>query len=278
MRPVECDSPRDERNGAHPQQELSQDWARRLLRDAAHALTTAGDRSSDFSLKMDLRWTELTAADSVDGVAQVLVQLLEDTRDAAISSLAIARQLHSHARQIEALAQTLDEARAEALLDPLCGLQNRRGFERAVAELFTAQSTQGVAVLLADVDHFKQLNDEYGHLIGDKVLRIIGWTLQSKMRGGDLVARLGGDEFSVLLPQTTLHRAQALAERIRKAVASERITCPDGGGLRSPVTVSIGVAFGKVVDGFEAILTRADVALYQAKRLGRNHVCLAPPE
>lgn len=184
--------------------------------------------------------------------------------------------LQNQARSLfESLVQILDEARAEALLDPLCGLQNRRGFERAVIELFTAESTQGMAVLLADVNHFKQLNDEYGHLIGDKVLRIIASTLRSKMRGGDLVARFGGDEFSVVLPKATLYRAQALAERIRKAVASEPITCPDGRGLHRPVTVSIGVAVGKVVEGFESILTRADVALYQAKRMGRNHVCLA---
>jgi diguanylate cyclase len=158
----------------------------------------------------------------------------------------------------------------------LSGLKNRRGFERAVQAILAAGETEDLAILVVDVDRFKTLNDTYGHLFGDKVLRAVAHILQTNIKGRDVAARLGGDELAILLPGTTERGAETLAEQIRVAVAAGRIHRSDGQDLKGIVTVSIGIAVGKPTESFEALLERADTALYQSKREGRNRVCVAP--
>jgi len=131
---------------------------------------------------------------------------------------------------------------------------------------------KGAALVLADIDHFKQINDKHGHLLGDKILRAIGQTLQANIKGRDIAARPGGDEFAVLLQQTPLAGARALAEQIRTAVAAGRIRRSDSKEQPGSVTLSIGVAAGGSDDTLESLLARADAALYAAKRAGRNRV------
>jgi two-component system, cell cycle response regulator len=167
-----------------------------------------------------------------------------------------------------------------ALLEPLTGLYNRRHFmERLTAELAAAdRHGRAVALLLLDVDHFKQLNDERGHLAGDEALKTLGQTLRAAVRKEDVVARFGGEEFVVLARETTLAGAKALAERIRRAVSKARASF-DGNELA--LTVSIGVTVATTHETYEAgrseqaLLARADRALYKAKESGRNMVVAA---
>jgi len=169
-----------------------------------------------------------------------------------------------------------------ALLEPLTGLSNRRHFlERLQAELAAAvRHGRPVSVLLADVDHFKRVNDAHGHLAGDEVLRMVARVLQGAVRKEDVVARFGGEEFVVLARETGLSGGRALAERIRKAV--ERSRC-EIDGKELGVTVSIGVTVSAGLTAFEAgrshtqLLEAADQALYRAKQNGRNCVTAAPP-
>ncbi|MGH8327144.1 MAG: GGDEF domain-containing protein, partial [Steroidobacteraceae bacterium] len=181
--------------------------------------------------------------------------------------------------EVRELTQQLVQAQSEALLDPLTGLKNRRGFERVVQELATLdERLKGSALLLTDVDHFKHINDTHGHLLGDKVLRAIGHELHSNLKGRDLAARWGGDEFAVLLRQTTPTGAAILAEQLRTAVAGGRMQGGDGREISGAVTLSIGVAVAGDQESFEALLARADRALYAAKRGGRNQVAVAAAE
>lgn len=134
----------------------------------------------------------------------------------------------------------------------------------------------GAALLLADIDHFKWINDAHGHLLGDKVLRAVGRILNENSKRRDLVGRWGGEEFTLLLVRTPLQGARAVAEQIRAAVAGLRIRKIDGTELAGEVTVSLGVAFAERAEDFENMMHRADAALYSAKRQGRNRVCIAP--
>jgi diguanylate cyclase len=151
-----------------------------------------------------------------------------------------------------------------------------------VSELGSADSPlRGAALVLADIDHFKEINDRHGHLLGDKILRAIGHTLQSNIKGRDIAARPGGDEFCILLQQTPLAGARALAEQIRAAVAAGRIRrsdAPEGRELPGSVTLSIGIAAGGAEDTLETLLARADAALYAAKRSGRNRTAVDASE
>ncbi len=159
----------------------------------------------------------------------------------------------------------------EASTDALTGLANRRSFfEIATREWQEVQRHhQSLAVLMIDIDHFKRLNDEYGHARGDAVLKRVATQMLFQLRSNDFAARIGGEEFAILLPHETPESARIVAERLREAIAHYKDDIP--------CTVSIGVAVsGKSVNDFLHLLKRADTVLYQAKQSGRNCVCVAP--
>ena len=161
-----------------------------------------------------------------------------------------------------------------AMLDPLTGAGNRRHLARRVDIECAALRRHGGALALVafDIDHFKQVNDRYGHAAGDRALCHTVQTIRQAMRAGDFLARVGGEEFVVLLPGQDLPSAAAVAERMRAALAAAPVAL-DSQWL--PLTASFGVAMLDPEAGFEAALARADAALYGAKREGRNRVVLS---
>jgi two-component system cell cycle response regulator len=128
-----------------------------------------------------------------------------------------------------------------------------------------------LGVMMIDVDHFKRINDSRGHVVGDDVLRQLGAMLRAEVRAVDTVARYGGEEFVILLPETALAGAVALAERIRERVA-QRDFAEDGSGLRTTISIGVTTLAADDVEDPEGVLTRADAALYRAKDAGRNLV------
>jgi diguanylate cyclase (GGDEF)-like protein len=169
--------------------------------------------------------------------------------------------------------QLVTELRSASQTDLLTGLYNRRGFEAAAAAMLGNNRSRPVAVVLFDLDHFKKINDQYGHDVGDLVLRRVADTAKRSFRGMDLLVRHGGEEFLALLPDVTKEEAAKIAERVRAAVEEEKIVLP-GGGL-VPVTASFGCAarsHSARGDQFEDLIKKADMALYAAKAAGRNRV------
>ena len=167
--------------------------------------------------------------------------------------------------QLKALNQKLQSL---AVTDGLTGLHNHRAFQDYLEEQFQTamRNKQPLALILMDVDHFKQYNDTYGHQAGDEVLRQVAQILQANVREGDFVARYGGEEFVVVLPRTDSESAVAVAERLREAVQSAEWR------LR-PVTGSFGVACIRPdMETRQELIEAADQALYQAKKNGRNRV------
>ena len=181
--------------------------------------------------------------------------------------------------QAHTIEQTkADNARLEALAhtDPLTHLLNRRALTiRLVAELERVRRYNSpLTMLMIDLDHFKLVNDTFGHLVGDEVLRGIGMILQRSVRSVDMVARYGGEEFVVVLPETGEMGAVAFAERIRQRAEQHNFEAARTSTVR--VTVSIGVSCfpSPHVDSAEDLFARADAALYRAKERGRNQVCV----
>lgn len=161
-----------------------------------------------------------------------------------------------------------------AVIDPLTGIYNRRyASQHMLRVMERARETGGVfAVMMIDLDKFKSINDRFGHDAGDAVLREFSRRLQENIRGVDLVARFGGEEFFVAMPDVDAHAAGHAAERIRRAIEDAPVILPGGAG-EVHVTVSIGVAIADAADSdAEAIIKRADSALYHSKEAGRNRV------
>jgi diguanylate cyclase (GGDEF)-like protein len=169
---------------------------------------------------------------------------------------------------------------AAARTDPKTGLLNAAAWQReADGEVTRAlRSDAPLALLLVDVDHFKRVNDSYGHLIGDEVLRALAAELRQQVRESDVVGRFGGEEFTVLLPRTDTAGACRIAERLRTSAGGLRIAADPTTDARIQVTVSIGVAvLGQHGSDLFELLAAADVALYRAKDAGRNQMRLYSP-
>jgi diguanylate cyclase (GGDEF)-like protein len=170
--------------------------------------------------------------------------------------------------------EKMQELRLQASQDPLTGLKNRRRFgEDLRTELARSRREDTVgAVLMLDLDNFKQVNDTLGHPAGDRTIADIAAVLRGRMRATDVVARLGGDEFAIVLPRCDLDEAEEVADAIAEAI---RMHTPPGEAA-PPITASIGIAtFGPRAESYDAVLSAADTAMYEAKRAGRDSVRVA---
>lgn len=168
------------------------------------------------------------------------------------------------------LGHRADQLEAAATHDPLTGLLNRGSLEAGLPMLTarSARDARSVAALMVDLDHFKRVNDRFGHPAGDRVLQAVASTLRAVCRDGDLVARYGGEEFVVVLPEADRTQALEIAERIRERVSQIDV---DALGISGRLSASIGVATG-VGPTPASIIAQADAAMYLAKRRGRDRV------
>ena len=174
-------------------------------------------------------------------------------------------------QQAQDYREHLEEQRLKALIDPLTGLPNRAAWGERLAFEVQQWQAHGNPLLIAmlDLDHFKRINDGYGHLAGDKVLKIVAAQLRKHLRANDFIARFGGEEFVLLIPDTTLAAGLQLLEKLRAAIEA----CPfHFKGEPVTLTCSIGLAPFKLADRSEHVLKRADEALYRAKHNGRNRI------
>ena len=166
-----------------------------------------------------------------------------------------------------------------AMIDPLTGLLNRRAFLQDAEALLQQQIARDrpIAVLLIDLDHFKSINDRFGHAVGDKVLQIFAKTTQASLRQTDLVGRLGGEEFTVVLADASIDNAYLVADRLRKAFAVDRRRRSTAQALHATASIGVSVIVDPRQD-LAKLITLADQALYLAKARGRNRVEVAPIE
>ncbi|MCL2714926.1 MAG: PleD family two-component system response regulator [Alphaproteobacteria bacterium] len=188
--------------------------------------------------------------------------------------LARARTQVRRRRYTDRLRDNVQTSIEMAVTDSLTGLHNRRYLEMHLTTLSEQAASRGkrLALMIIDIDHFKVINDTYGHDVGDEVLREFATRLRESVRGADLACRYGGEEFVVVMPDTTLAAASGIAERLRSLVASQPFTI-NRGARKVDVTISIGLtALEKKGEAASDVLKRADTALYRAKRDGRNRV------
>lgn len=248
----------------------------KVLQGTAHDTAEAERSTCAFDRALEGHVTGLAQNASLEQLEHTISSLRVETLRMRADTARLTAKLRESSAQVEILTENLLRAQNEALHDPLTGLKNRRAFEEA-ALLWQQEngSLAGASVLVIDVDHFKQINDTHGHLLGDKVLQAVAKRLQKSIKGQDTAARFGGEEFVILLPATNLNGAALLARQLRLSVAQGRIVRLDGAKSIGAVTISIGVAEGRVDDNLQSLIERADRAMYQAKLKGRDRVELA---
>ena len=233
-------------------------------------------RYGDTLERMVARLAEQGAAAGGAAPAEMMDELLDHTQQMQAAMVQLQEQLAANQREIQQLRDEVQRARQELMTDTLTGLANRRAFDEKLDECLTAASIAGEMVqpslLLADLDHFKRINDTYGHGFGDQVLRTVGQLLASMAPSHGLAARVGGEEFAVLLPGTPLDQATALAEKLRAMVAANRIRRKGHQYTSERVTLSLGATAWRAGDSVQTLFDRADRALYAAKAGGRDRV------
>jgi diguanylate cyclase len=215
----------------------------------------------------------ITAIDPA--VVKVVVEtLVQATKTMEVNNKTLEARLSASKTEITHLQKNLEAVRHESLTDPLTSLSNRKYFDEALARTMEEAKEKGepLSLLMADVDHFKKFNDNYGHLTGDQVLRLVALTVKQNVKGQDIPARYGGEEFAIVLPNTALRPALTVAEHIRAGVMGKELMKRSTGEYLGRVTISIGVAAMRPGDTPQALIERADTCLYVAKRAGRNRV------
>lgn len=262
--------------------EIDEDLARqiavgfqKIMADVTVSADQAETRASRFSDALG-KWCDGLATPTANR-SQEATAILDLTRDLQGSIALLKARLDESKSQIEQLRGEVIKARTEARTDGLTGLTNRRGFDMEIATcLAEAEAEDCVpSLLIADIDHFKRINDNYGHLFGDKVLRAVAKILQDNIKHKDTAARYGGEEFALLLPNTPLEGARHLAEKIRGVVERCRITRTTDNGEIANITISMGIANYRRGEPTAEFIARADAALYAAKSGGRNRVIIA---
>jgi diguanylate cyclase len=207
----------------------------------------------------------------------VQAQLMDEIQAIVTCNRKLENDLTISKFELHRRAAELDRTRHEARVDKLSGLANRRAFDENFGFFLSKYHSNQVmfGLMLADIDHFKRINDAYGHAAGDAVIQRLGMVLKQSVRASDVVCRLGGDEFAILLKGESPDEFKEAATRIRNVVANTNFDLERAHGLTS-VTVSVGVTAVMSGDTKESLVARADQAMYRSKELGRNLVHFSP--
>ena len=251
----------------------------RVLRQVAKVLQTHLTDSESFSERLDGHNLRLSRHESVGPIKEIVLALIEDNRDMRDRLDNVRNQLEESRLQVVQLQTNLERAEEAGLRDVVTAIGNRRFFDASfMAEVEKARRLgDPMCLALADIDKFKHVNDRFGHLVGDRLLRLFANILVQNVRGQDKVARFGGEEFALIFSGARLGEAVTAVERIRVVLESKQWTIEPSGERVGKVTASFGVAKLRADELPNDLLRRVDERLYEAKVQGRNRVVADDP-
>jgi diguanylate cyclase len=247
---------------------------RQLLIDIFSQVAQLTEQAGEYETIVSKSVDKLSEDVSIQDIRAVVDEIIVETKKIGQSGRATQERLQEATDELEALKREFEQAKAEALVDFLTGVHNRKGFDEAIkGTVQEAQSdTEPLSLLLIDIDYFKRFNDEYGHIVGDEVLRLVARKIKKHIRGRDFVARYGGEEFAAILPGTPVDGAHTVAENIRRSFSDTTLKKVKTSESLGTITVSIGAAQYRAGESIEGFVDRTDKALYLAKNSGRNRV------
>jgi len=253
------------------------DTAKRVeekLADAIGHMAQAGDGAAEYGEALETFTGEIEGAGGPEGVKTLIAAIQTTTREMEEKNRHLEQKLQASSSEISQLKGNLEDMRQEAMTDALTSIPNRKLFDIQLRReaVDAMEGGDDLCLLMIDIDHFKKFNDSYGHQVGDQVLKLLGATLTSCVKGQDTAARYGGEEFAVILPHTNLDDAVRVAEGICKQVGEKKVMNRKTGEDLGQITVSIGAGAFNFGEPLSQFISRADGALYEAKHQGRNRV------
>lgn len=253
---------------------LVREELKKLFIEVIGAIQTTNQHFSESENNLEAINDTLKPSLSEVDIEKIVNQIKDEISRLEASSASFKEQLNQATHEIDRLKARMAQYRREASLDPLTGIANRRGFEKKLVQAIENASKNRVplCVIMADIDHFKKVNDTHGHTVGDNVIRMVAATIRDAIKGKDLAARIGGEEFAILLPDTPFEGATVLAENIRIMFEQLDLKKKNTGERLGKINLSFGVTHYKDSESADSFLNRADQALYQSKKTGRNKV------
>jgi diguanylate cyclase len=261
----------------HPDIENMQETGQKLEQEMGRIISVLGQAGKDtnaYGRKMADLSGALSDVDKLESVQATVRAMLQETRAIMAKNQHLENRLEKSTREVSELRADLESVRRDAVTDALTGIANRKLFDQRLREAGAQAMEHGheVRVVLADIDHFKQFNDRFGHHVGDEVLKLVAAHLRNQTKGRDTSARYGGEEFALILPETGLADAVTVIEKIRRQLSSHTLTSRKSDMRYGRITISAGVAQYRLRESLETLLKRADTALYAAKEAGRDKV------
>jgi diguanylate cyclase len=254
----------------HNQFQGVRDGLQEILHSLLETITETSHSNDDHQHNLETNLRKLGNGVDQDALQHIAADMISSAMAANFQNGKLQVHLVEAHAETEKLRAELEAQRREALIDPLTGLFNRRAMDHHMEYLW--EEDRDLSILVMDIDHFKHINDSYGHAVGDIVIRNVANVVRKCIRGEDIAVRYGGEEFLVLLPNTPLEGAIAVAEAIRRRIEALRLVRKNDSFALAPFTISLGVAKRRGNDDRDSLFERADKALYHAKSNGRNKV------
>jgi len=247
---------------------------RQMMTELYRFISKSGTIYPEYTASLKAHMEALDGMENIDDITDILKHIIKDTETVAASTMEVENRFQAVQEEVETLRNELRSKNDEATTDPLTGLLNRRGLEDSLGQMIhdANHELSSFSIIMLDIDHFKSINDTYGHLVGDNVLQIVSHLITDSIKGKDIAARFGGEEFLILLPSTPLIGGVMLAEKIRKQFERFKWRNKASNTSIGQIRVSAGVSAYRNGETSESIIQRADKALYYSKENGRNRV------
>ncbi|TRX00518.1 GGDEF domain-containing protein [Candidatus Methylobacter oryzae] len=245
-----------------------------LINKTGDIINTTGEQANAATIDFQNHSKKLENNQNLAEIKIVLAEIIVGTQGLAETSMALKAQLDESKKEMQRLRQELAQVRETAKTDALTGLLNRRAFDQKLNEFVETHQHNALdlCLLILDIDHFKQVNDTFGHQMGDNVLRYTANLMKHHINEQHYAARYGGEEMAIIMPDTQINTALEVAENIRTSLSQYPLKLKGSKKSIGTVTISIGVSCFKINDTVESLIERADRAMYRAKENGRNQV------